>query len=144
MIVLDTDIVTLLSYGTNATLQSRIESLPDDEVLAIAVVTRMEILQGRHDSILKAASGADMEKAAERFQRAEEMLNDYVVLYPDEASCANFDNFLKQMKKKKMKKIKRGDMVIAAIALAHDALLVTRNTKDYQGVTGLRVENWAD
>jgi hypothetical protein len=29
MIVLDTDIVTLLSYGRNVTLQSRIESVPE-------------------------------------------------------------------------------------------------------------------
>lgn len=141
MIVLDTDIVTLLSYGKNATLQSRIESVPEDEVLAIAVVTRMEILQGRHASILKAANEAEMLTAAQRFQAAEEMLNAFAVLHPDDASCRNFDAFLKQ---KKLKKMKRADMVIASIALAHDALLVTRNTKDYQGVSGLRVENWAD
>ena len=141
MIVLDTDIVTLLSYGKNATLQSQIESVPDDEVLAIAIITRMEILQGRRDSILKAANGTEMQRAAERFQAAEEMLNAFAVLLPDEASCGNFEALLKQKRRRKMR---RADMVIASIAMAHDALLVTRNTKDYQGVSGLRVENWAD
>jgi predicted nucleic acid-binding protein len=38
----------------------------------------------------------------------------------------------------------RPDMLIACIALAHDALLVTRNTKDYKGIAGLRMENWVD
>jgi tRNA(fMet)-specific endonuclease VapC len=141
MIVLDTDIVTLLSYGRNETLQSRIESVPEDEVLAVAVITRMEILQGRHDSILKAANGREMLTAAERFQAAEEMLSAFAVLHPDEASCQRFETLLKQKRRRKMK---RADMVIASIALAHDALLVTRNTKDFQGVNGLRVENWAD
>jgi tRNA(fMet)-specific endonuclease VapC len=37
----------------------------------------------------------------------------------------------------------RPDMLIASIALAHDALLVTRNVDDYKAVSGLRVENWA-
>ncbi len=35
---------------------------------------------------------------------------------------------------KKKPKMKRGDMLIACIALAHKALLVTRNLKDYRGV----------
>jgi predicted nucleic acid-binding protein len=38
----------------------------------------------------------------------------------------------------------RADMLIACIALAHDALLVTRNTKDYKDVAGLRVAYWVD
>jgi tRNA(fMet)-specific endonuclease VapC len=36
-----------------------------------------------------------------------------------------------------------GDRLQAAIALANGATLVTRNTKDYAGVPGLKVENWA-
>jgi tRNA(fMet)-specific endonuclease VapC len=38
----------------------------------------------------------------------------------------------------------RGDLLIASIALAFQAILVTRNTKDFQRIGGLRVENWAD
>lgn len=38
----------------------------------------------------------------------------------------------------------RADMLIACIALAHNALLVTRNTKDYKNVAGLRLDNWVD
>ena len=40
--------------------------------------------------------------------------------------------------------MRRGDMLIACIALADDTLLVTRNTKDYKNVNGLRIENWVD
>jgi tRNA(fMet)-specific endonuclease VapC len=36
------------------------------------------------------------------------------------------------------------DMKIAAIALAHDALLLTRNAVDFARVPGLRFENWLD
>jgi predicted nucleic acid-binding protein len=35
-------------------------------------------------------------------------------------------------------------MMITSTVLANDALLVTRNTEDYEGISGLRVENGAD
>lgn len=36
------------------------------------------------------------------------------------------------------------DLKIASIAMAHDALLLTRNTVDFAKVPGLRFENWMD
>ena len=45
---------------------------------------------------------------------------------------------------KKLKKIGRADLLIAAIALGRRATLVSRNLRDFQQVPGLRVENWAD
>ena len=36
------------------------------------------------------------------------------------------------------------DLKIAAICLAHDATLLTRNVGDFGGMEGLRVENWLD
>ena len=34
------------------------------------------------------------------------------------------------------------DLKIAAIALAYDAIVLTRNLKDFSRVPGLRVEDW--
>jgi tRNA(fMet)-specific endonuclease VapC len=42
---------------------------------------------------------------------------------------------------KELKKIGRGDLLIASIALAHQATLVTRNVQDFRQIPGLRVEN---
>jgi tRNA(fMet)-specific endonuclease VapC len=36
------------------------------------------------------------------------------------------------------------DLKIACIALAHEALLLSRNLVDFEKVPGLRVENWLD
>lgn len=36
------------------------------------------------------------------------------------------------------------DLNIAAICLAHDATLLTRNLADFQNIPGLRFENWLD
>ena len=65
MILLDTDTVTHFSYG-NVNVRQKIEEMGDEE-LAIAVITRNEILQGRADSLLKAADEDELRKAAERF-----------------------------------------------------------------------------
>jgi predicted nucleic acid-binding protein len=92
--------------------------------------------------MMKAASAKELRTATERFQAAEAMLNAFVLLYPDDASGRHFESLLKPGRGKK--KLRRGDLLIASIALAHDALLVTRNLRDFQGVSGLRVENWAD
>jgi predicted nucleic acid-binding protein len=139
MILLDTDTVTHFSYG-NANVRRRIEEA-GDEVLAVAVITRNEILPGRAESLLKAADEDELRKAAERFQQSEEFLAAFVVVGLDEESIKHFGKLRKQ---RNLKKMGRGDMLIACIALAHDALLVTRNTKDYKDVTGLRTTNWVD
>ena len=34
------------------------------------------------------------------------------------------------------------DLRIAAIAIAHSATLVTRNTRDFEKITGLKIEDW--
>ena len=36
------------------------------------------------------------------------------------------------------------DLKIAAICLAHDATLLTRNLVDFEKVPGLKAENWLD
>lgn len=36
------------------------------------------------------------------------------------------------------------DQLIAGIALAHEMTLITRNTREFERVPGLRVENWYD
>lgn len=140
MIVLDSDIVTLLSYGQTDTLRQRMAAVPESEELAVPIITRMEILRGRFDGILKAASEEELLKAMDRFQSSQRLLDSFRLLQVNEEAAQHFKQMLKAKKKPK----RRGDMLIACIALAHSALLVTRNVKDYKDVPGLRVENWAD
>jgi tRNA(fMet)-specific endonuclease VapC len=36
------------------------------------------------------------------------------------------------------------DLKIACMALAHDAVLLTRNTADFAKLTGLKFQNWLE
>lgn len=139
MILFDTDTYTHFSYG-NEKVRSRIEAAGDED-LAIAIITRNEVLRGRAESLLKAANEDELQKAATRFQQTEELLSTFLVVGFDDNSIKHFGRLRKQ---KNLNKMGRADMLIACIALAHDALLVTRNTKDYKSVANLRMDNWVD
>lgn len=69
------------------------------------------------------------------------MLRQITVLSINEAAADQFDR-LRQIKR--LRKIGRADLLIAAIALAHGATMVTRNVKHFSQIPGLRVENWLD
>jgi tRNA(fMet)-specific endonuclease VapC len=138
MIVLDTGILTLYSLG-NARIRQR-ATLEDDEIV-ITVITQIEVLLGRFHFMLKASSGDELQRAQHFLVQSERDLDGHVILPITKAAAAQFD---KLRADRKLKKIGRPDLLIACIALAHRAKLVTRNLKDFRQVPGLQIENWAD
>lgn len=141
MIILDSDIVTLLSYGHEKIRARMSHAVRANEELAVTVITFMEILRGRFESITKAATAEVLLVAMQRFKESVTLLNDFRQLEIDQRSTRHFSDLTKR---KKGPKLKRGDLLIACVALAHDATLITRNLKDFQQVNGLRLDNWAD
>ena len=138
MILLDTDSLTLLNAG-----QSRIRQRAAQETgqLAIAVITRIEVLLGRFDFVLKAADGNELQRAQSLLVQSDCELSTLRIVPIDSTAAAEFDRLRHD---KKLKKIGRRDLLIACIALAHGAKVVTRNLKYFRQVPGLMVENWAD
>src|SRR5262249_53439912 len=94
MILLDTDTLTDFSYG-NENVRRRIEAARDEE-LAVAVITRNDILRGRADSLLKAGDEDELRKAMERFRQSEEILSDFLVVDIDDAAISHFGRLRKQ------------------------------------------------
>ena len=140
MILLDSDIFSLLTYG-HANVCRHYEAVREGEQIGVTSITRMEVLRGRMDSVLKAADERELLTAAGRLQATEAALGDFLVVHVDEEAARHF----KALRgRKNLNKMKRPDMLIACVALAHDALLVTRNTKDFNKVAGLKLANWAD
>ncbi len=138
MFILDTDTVTLLQHEQGRVAE-RVRRAVREVVTTI--ITRIEILQGRFAAVLKAADEDQLLRAQQRLAISETHLRRVPILPVEEAAAAEF-NQLRQ--NKKLKKIGRGDLLIAAITLASRATLVTRNLKDFRRVPGLQIENWAD
>lgn len=138
--LLDTNILTEL-IKANAGIVARFDAVPERDDVATSIISRIEMLEGRFSSIVKAANKSELLIAAARLQHDEQELAEIEVLPISEAVAEKFEWILSN---KKLKKIGREDLLIACIALAHDATLVTRNTKDFTGIPGLKVENWAN
>ncbi len=138
MIVFDSDIFTLFAYGHEKVKKRHDEA---DDVFAVTVVTWIEVLKGRTDSMLKAATEKELRVAAERMWHTATVLNDFAMLPVDDAAIAQFG---KLSRHKRLAKMRRADMLIACIALGRQARLVTRNLREFKDVPGLKPENWAD
>ncbi len=140
MLVLDTDTLTLLIAGHPRVGEKRL-SLPGTEV-AITVVTRIEVLQGRFAYLLKAADAGALLRAQQLLDFADRDLDQIENILPvDDRAAKEFERLRQD---RKLKKIGRADLLIAAITLAHRATLVTRNLRHFRLVHGLLLENWAD
>ncbi|MEX1028297.1 MAG: PIN domain-containing protein [Candidatus Paceibacterota bacterium] len=138
MILLDTDTGSLLASGNPKIAQ---QALAATDAVATTVITRVEILRARFAFLMKAADGAQLQRAQHWLDQSEADLRKLPVVAIDDASAAQFDKLRKQ---KKLKQIGRGNLLIASIAFASGALLVTRNLKHFRQVPNLKIENWAD
>ena len=138
MTVLDTDILTLLLLG-QPEVSERVLASSDD--IATTVVSRIEVLQGRFAYLLKANDGVQLLKAQMRLDQTERQLLCLVIISFDAQSSAQFER-LRQIKN--LKRIGRADLLIASIAIAQRATLVTRNLRHFRQIPGLKLENWAD
>ena len=137
MFILDTDILSLLLKG-NARVAERVEQATDE--VMITLITRIELLRGRFDSVFKAENAEKLLRAQYWLEENERDLGRFTILAINAAAAAEFDR-LREFKK--LKSIRRGDLLIAALALANRAILVSRNQKDFRQVPGLKVEDWS-
>ena len=139
MYLLDTDTLTHLHAG-NTNVADRLRSVADVEV-GVTIITKVEILRGRIDYLIKAESGESLLKAQELLFRTEALLSELLIVPLDRAASIELDR-LRDVSK--FRKIGRADLLIASITLANRATLVTRNLRHFKQIPGLKVENWVD
>jgi tRNA(fMet)-specific endonuclease VapC len=139
MHLLDTDTLTYLYAGHPKVIQNL--RILDDPEVGTTIVTKIELLRGRMEFVLKAANGTELLRAQELLNRTEELLDQIRVVPFDETAVEHF-NQLKESSR--LRKIGRADLLIASIALANRAALVTRNVRHFRQVPGVLVVNWVD
>lgn len=138
MFILDTDMLSHLMYGRQPVVDRVGQAIRD---VVSTAVSRIEILRGRFQAVMAAEDASKLLQAHDRLERTEAFLESIRLLPVEAASGEEFDRLRQN---KKLKKIGRGDLLIAAITLANQATLISRNPKDFRQVPGLQVESWAD
>ena len=139
MVVLDTDHMSLLQRGgaEGQRIRRRLRTVPSDDV-AITVISYEEQTRGWFARLARASTP---ERQIFGYGEVKNLLRDYcsiAVLDFDTAAAAEFQRL-------RTSKIRVGtmDLKIAAVALANNALLLTRNVQDFGKVPDLRTEDWS-
>lgn len=139
MIILDTDCLSLLNrdniLASSVLQQNLVRFSPDD--LFTTIITFEEQMRGWLAFIAKAKTPEQQIYAYERLHRALEAYRNTTVLDFNENAAKVFQNL-------KSQKIRIGtmDLKIASIAIANEAILISRNLKDFEQVPDLTVQDW--
>lgn len=134
--VLDTDTLTLFEEGHPAVL-GRVETHSTSD-LAITVLSVEEQLSGWYTRVRKAKTDTQPALAYSSLAKAVRFLSQLQILDFNEAAIRHCE----QLRKAKIK-IGRMDLRIAAVALERNAILVSRNIRDFRKVPGLQIEDWS-
>ncbi|CAN5261970.1 hypothetical protein BH11PLA2_BH11PLA2_32170 [soil metagenome] len=139
MIAVDSDILTLVAHGHPGTLVQWNAVTPADRGLPVVVAD--EATRGRL-SLIRQAEAAQakisLPRAYALFQETLDMIAQLVSLpYTDAA-----ESLFQQWRQAKIR-IGTNDLRVAAVAVANNAKLVTRNARVLQQVPGLQLEIWS-
>ena len=141
MYILDTDHISLLeSVSTSAEAQRirfRLNRLKGHEERITTIITFEEQMRGWMSYLARARTLTHQVAAYAKLKGVLDRYLKITVLDFDEAAAAEFAR-LQRLRLR----IGTMDLKIAAIALAHDATVLTRNLKDFGRVPALRVEDW--
>ncbi len=130
MYLLDTCTVSDFFSGLGNTKQ-RLRNTSPAEV-AITAITTMEVHYGFR-----------LNAAVERkFSASFRGLCETVTVLPFDDAAAMVAADIRASLKKTGKQIGSFDLLIGAIALLHDHVLVTSNTREFERIEGLKIENW--
>lgn len=132
ILLLDTNILIYLIKNQPPAIAQRVDALPAQTQLCMSFVTWAELLKGAERSTRK----------PEVLRRLEALARQVAVLYPTgPAICEHYAAQSTRLKDAGTP-IGANDLWIACHALAERATLVTHDTREFQRVEGLQVEDW--
>jgi tRNA(fMet)-specific endonuclease VapC len=127
--LLDTNIWIALAHGEPGPV-ARLRLLSPPQVATCSIV-RAELMFGARKS----------QRVAENLAGFRKLLEPFVSLPFDDLAAGHY-GIIRATLERAGTLIGANDLLIAAIALAHDCLLVTRNSREFERVVGLRLETW--
>jgi tRNA(fMet)-specific endonuclease VapC len=132
MFLLDTNACIRILNGTSKKLVKQLARHDPSEIL-LASVVKAELWFGARKS-------RKVDQNLELLQRVFAPL----AVAPFDDECAEHYGLLRADLERAGTPIGPNDLLIAATARAHDAVLVTANVAEFQRVVGLRVVNWEE
>ena len=139
MIILDTDHLSALEYRAVPSafaLQARLESLSPDEVATTAISVE-EQMRGWLGLIRRYADVHSQVPAYDRLTRLFDFFAQWQILPFDEAAANQFTRLRRQGIR-----IGTMDLKIAAIVVVRGGTLLSGNSRDFDQVPGVHVEDW--
>jgi len=132
--LLDTNILIYLIKNQPPTVAPRVDALSEDDHLCMSFVTWAELLKGAERSARK----------AEVLHRLDTLTRQVPVIYPTgPAICRHYAEQSTRLKDTGTP-IGANNLWIACHALAEKATLVSHNTREFERISGLRVEDWVE
>ncbi len=136
--LLDTNILRYYAARHPTLVDNLDKRLPEE--IGLPFIALVEHLRGRFDALLK-AEPKNILREQERLRDAQNLLSDFEVVYLNEKAVAEFTNLRRRVSTRK----RYTDVVIAAMTLADDHIVVTRNVNDFSDLLpAARIQNWID
>ncbi len=130
MYLLATNACIRILNGTSASLIERLKAVPRS-MMRLSSVVKAELIYGAR----KSSRTAENLRLLERFF-------DTIASLPFDDRCAEEYGLLREELDRAGTPIGPNDLLIAATARAHRAILVTHNTREFSRVAELRIEDW--
>jgi tRNA(fMet)-specific endonuclease VapC len=128
--LLDTNVCIVYLKGRNLNLKLRLDAVPIEEI-AVCSVVKAELCYG-------AMKSANSER---NFSLQQAFLNQFVSLPFDDLAATMFGTVRAQLEVRGTP-IGAYDLQIAAIAISNNLTLITHNTREFERVDGLQIEDW--
>jgi tRNA(fMet)-specific endonuclease VapC len=138
--ILDTDHVSLFLAG-NKSIIAQVEKHYNN--LAITVVTVQELFNGWTGKLNDPAQANNLANLYTKLWKTTEFIKVITVLNFD-IHAENCYKILRQNSKALAKKRIEKDLRIASIALTKNAIITTRNYKDFSQIPNLKIEDWSE
>jgi tRNA(fMet)-specific endonuclease VapC len=132
--MLDTNILIYLIKNRPLSVAHHVEALGEETVLCMSFFTYAELLKGAERSSRKAQVQRKLELLARQIP---------VNYRVTSALCVHYAQQFTRLKQAGTP-IGANDLWIACHALAEGSILVTNNTREFERVDGLSVENWSN
>lgn len=129
---LDTNICIYFLKGLHPSIKSKLMAHGPEEIKIPAIV-KAELLYG-------AAKSAKQE---ENHDRVERFLDPFEIVAFDDTATDRYAD-IRSRTEAKGTPVGPNDLIIAATVMSQNGILVTNNTREFQRIPDIRIENWID